>query len=74
MNPQAFKIAVSEMVNLFDQRTRSALKMKIDTSRMNPTVLVVGASGRFAGLVVPELVRAGATVRARRATNVGMGS
>ena len=30
----------------------------------NPTVLVVGASGRFAGLVVPELVRRNATVRA----------
>jgi uncharacterized protein YbjT (DUF2867 family) len=29
-----------------------------------PTVLVVGASGRFAGLVVPELVRRNATVRA----------
>jgi len=33
-------------------------------SKSNPTVLVVGASGRFAGLVVPELVRRGATVRA----------
>ncbi|MFD1983263.1 NmrA/HSCARG family protein [Mesorhizobium newzealandense] len=31
---------------------------------LNPTVLVVGASGRFAGLVVPELVRRNATVRA----------
>ncbi|MBK5565549.1 NmrA/HSCARG family protein [Ensifer sp. SSB1] len=34
---------------------------------MNPrsnTILVVGASGRFAGLVVPELARRGATVRA----------
>lgn len=30
----------------------------------SPTVLVVGASGRFAGLVVPELVRRNATVRA----------
>ncbi|WP_095090694.1 NmrA/HSCARG family protein [Mesorhizobium sophorae] len=30
----------------------------------NPSVLVVGASGRFAGLVVPELVRRNATVRA----------
>jgi uncharacterized protein YbjT (DUF2867 family) len=30
----------------------------------NPTVLVVGATGRFAGLVVPELVRRNATVRA----------
>ncbi|TIM71713.1 MAG: NmrA/HSCARG family protein [Mesorhizobium sp.] len=29
----------------------------------NPTVLVVGATGRFAGLVVPELVRRNATVR-----------
>ncbi|TIN18127.1 MAG: NmrA/HSCARG family protein [Mesorhizobium sp.] len=30
----------------------------------NPTVLVVGATGRFAGLVVPELVRRNANVRA----------
>ncbi|RRI00885.1 NmrA/HSCARG family protein [Mesorhizobium tamadayense] len=30
----------------------------------NPTVLVVGATGRFAGLVVPELVRRNAKVRA----------
>ncbi|RWC54875.1 NmrA/HSCARG family protein [Mesorhizobium sp.] len=30
----------------------------------NPTVLVVGATGRFAGLVVPELVRRNASVRA----------
>ncbi|WP_394830343.1 NmrA family NAD(P)-binding protein [Pendulispora rubella] len=30
----------------------------------NPIVLVVGAAGRFAGLLVPELVRRGATVRA----------
>lgn len=29
----------------------------------NPTVLVVGAAGRIAGLVVPELARRGATVR-----------
>lgn len=29
----------------------------------HPTVLVVGAAGRFAGLVVPELVRRGAVVR-----------
>jgi len=29
----------------------------------NPTVLVVGAAGRFAGLVVPELARRGAVVR-----------
>jgi uncharacterized protein YbjT (DUF2867 family) len=33
-------------------------------SKSNPNVLVVGASGRFAGLVVPELVRRGAAVRA----------
>ncbi|QCI65836.1 NmrA family NAD(P)-binding protein [Phreatobacter stygius] len=32
-------------------------------STHHPTVLVVGAAGRFAGLVVPELVRRGATVR-----------
>jgi uncharacterized protein YbjT (DUF2867 family) len=30
----------------------------------NPTVLVVGAAGRFAGLVVPELASRGAKVRA----------
>ncbi|TGQ64721.1 NmrA/HSCARG family protein [Mesorhizobium sp. M00.F.Ca.ET.186.01.1.1] len=30
----------------------------------NPTVLVVGATGRFAGLVVPELARRNARVRA----------
>ncbi|MER9652976.1 NmrA/HSCARG family protein [Mesorhizobium sp. M0152] len=30
----------------------------------NPTVLVVGATGRFAGLVVPELIRRNASVRA----------
>ena len=30
----------------------------------NPTVLVIGATGRFAGLVVPELVRRNANVRA----------
>ncbi|MER9028213.1 NmrA family NAD(P)-binding protein [Mesorhizobium sp. LNJC405B00] len=30
----------------------------------NPTVLVVGATGRVAGLVVPELVRRNANVRA----------
>jgi uncharacterized protein YbjT (DUF2867 family) len=29
----------------------------------NPTVLVVGAAGRIAGLVVPELARRGAVVR-----------
>ncbi|MBB4188132.1 NmrA/HSCARG family protein [Sinorhizobium terangae] len=29
-----------------------------------PTVLVIGATGRFAGLVIPELVRRGARVRA----------
>lgn len=29
----------------------------------NPTVLAVGASGKFAGLVVPELVKRGAKVR-----------
>ncbi|HET8727791.1 MAG TPA: NmrA/HSCARG family protein [Alphaproteobacteria bacterium] len=29
-----------------------------------PTILVVGATGRFAGLVVPELARRGANVRA----------
>jgi len=48
--------------------------MKNDTLRMKPTVLVVGASGRFAGLVVPELVRAGATVRAlvRNETNAAV--
>ncbi|MBO1908748.1 NmrA/HSCARG family protein [Microvirga sp. 3-52] len=33
-------------------------------SKYNPSVLVVGATGRFAGLVVPELVRRGAAVRA----------
>jgi uncharacterized protein YbjT (DUF2867 family) len=33
-------------------------------SRSNPTVLVIGAAGRFAGLVVPELARRGAAVRA----------
>jgi uncharacterized protein YbjT (DUF2867 family) len=32
--------------------------------KSNPSVLVIGATGRFAGLVVPELVRRGATVRA----------
>jgi uncharacterized protein YbjT (DUF2867 family) len=32
-------------------------------TRSNPTVLVVGAAGRFAGLVVPELARRGAVVR-----------
>jgi uncharacterized protein YbjT (DUF2867 family) len=32
--------------------------------KSSPNVLVVGASGRFAGLVVPELVRRGAAVRA----------
>ncbi|MGZ2408772.1 NmrA family NAD(P)-binding protein [Rhizobium leguminosarum] len=30
----------------------------------NPTVLVVGATGRFAGLVVPQLIRRNANVRA----------
>jgi uncharacterized protein YbjT (DUF2867 family) len=30
----------------------------------NPNVLVVGATGRFAGLVVPELIRRNASVRA----------
>jgi uncharacterized protein YbjT (DUF2867 family) len=30
----------------------------------NPTILVVGATGRFAGLVVPELIRRNASVRA----------
>jgi uncharacterized protein YbjT (DUF2867 family) len=30
----------------------------------NPTVLVVGATGRFAGFVVPELIRRNANVRA----------
>lgn len=30
----------------------------------SPTILVVGAAGRFAGLVVPELARRGVTVRA----------
>lgn len=33
-------------------------------TRSNATILVVGAAGRFAGLVVPELARRGATVRA----------
>jgi len=32
--------------------------------KSNPTILVVGAAGRFAGLVVPELARRGASVRA----------
>jgi len=32
--------------------------------KSNPNVLVIGASGRFASLVVPELVRRGARVRA----------
>lgn len=32
--------------------------------KSNPNVLVIGASGRFASLVVPEFVRRGATVRA----------
>jgi len=32
--------------------------------KSNPNVLVIGASGRFASLVIPELVRRGATVRA----------
>lgn len=31
---------------------------------MNETILVVGASGKFAGLVVPELARRGAEIRA----------
>ncbi|MCQ1856215.1 NmrA/HSCARG family protein [Neorhizobium galegae] len=31
---------------------------------LNPTVLVVGATGRFAGLVVPELIRRNVNVRA----------
>jgi uncharacterized protein YbjT (DUF2867 family) len=34
------------------------------SSPPQPTVLVVGAAGRFAGLVVPELARRGASVRA----------
>ena len=28
-----------------------------------PTILAVGAAGKYAGLVVPELARRGATVR-----------
>ena len=31
---------------------------------MDETILVVGASGKFAGLVVPELARRGADIRA----------
>ncbi|WP_354492568.1 NmrA/HSCARG family protein [Mesorhizobium robiniae] len=31
---------------------------------LNPTVLVVGATGRFAGLIMPQLIRRNASVRA----------
>jgi uncharacterized protein YbjT (DUF2867 family) len=33
------------------------------TQNMIPTILAIGAAGRFAGLVIPELAKRGAKVR-----------
>jgi short subunit dehydrogenase-like uncharacterized protein len=45
------------------QRSPLSRKMENQVISKNSTILAVGATGQFAGLVVPELAKRGAKVR-----------